>query len=232
MSIETIEKLKYYQAKGMAIETIQIKDHDVFFVDFDDAFGYSALVFKNQRQIHYANEYELHYGWMREEGRDVLREYYINKMNKKLFTDDELMEEVKTYDDYNRKSYFLRNYWIMRYEHVSAFYISEEDGKAIKKAARKLPYYNNISFCYVESQEIVDEQRKILDHLESEFEKIQGNEDIFREMIRYQLANHEYCVTCDWTEALRSLGFTYNILTEIQKRILKEEANRQIRNYC
>ena len=53
-TIYDIENLTYDQAKEMAIETLNIKGHDCFLVDFGGYFGKSILVFKNKRHIHYA----------------------------------------------------------------------------------------------------------------------------------------------------------------------------------
>ena len=51
-------------------------------------------------------------------------------------------------------------------------------------------------------------------------------------MISYELANHEACITYDYRDALDSLGLTFNKLTEDQKRIVKQELNKQIESYC
>lgn len=59
MTIREIEKLTFAQAKSIAIETVKIKEHDCFFVELGEHFGYSVLVFKNGRHIYHANDYEL-----------------------------------------------------------------------------------------------------------------------------------------------------------------------------
>lgn len=46
MTIREIEKLTFAQAKSIAIETVKIKEHDCFFVELGEHFGYSVLVFK------------------------------------------------------------------------------------------------------------------------------------------------------------------------------------------
>lgn len=47
-----------------------------------------------------------------------------------------------------------------------------------------------------------------------------------------ELANHEACITCDYTDALGALGMVFEELTEIQQNIVKQELNRQIQEYC
>lgn len=46
-SISDIESITEEKAKVIAIETMKIKEHNIYFVDFEDAFGYSCLVYKN-----------------------------------------------------------------------------------------------------------------------------------------------------------------------------------------
>lgn len=234
MNITTIENLTYEKAVAIALEHLTIKDHACFFVDFDGYFGYSILVFKNGKHIHYANDYELHHHWLvKEKGRDGLREYYINEMNEKLYTDAEMMEEPSSYDEYEKKSYFLRNYYIMRQDYISIFFIgsNEEREARQREIDKKYPYYNSVSFCYVSDPEIIDTQKKYLTILQNAYKHLQNNLEIFREMVRKELANHEACITCDYTDALDALGLTFEGLTEEKQKIVREELKRQIESY-
>ena len=52
-----------------------------------------------------------------------------------------------------------------------------------------------------------------------------------KEMFLYELANHEACITCDYTEALNALGMEYGRLTDEQRKIVKEELKKQIDSY-
>ena len=104
MTITEIDKLTYDQSKEIAVEEMKIKEHDCLFVEIDDGFGYSILVFKNGKHIYYVNDYELHHGYLvKEKGKTALRDYYIKEMNHKLYTDTELLEPIKTYDEYDKK---------------------------------------------------------------------------------------------------------------------------------
>jgi hypothetical protein len=231
MEINEIEKLTYEEAKNIALEILTIKDHQCIFTNIDDDFGYSVLVFSQGKHIYYANDYELHHSWVVEEkGIEGLREYYIEEMERKLYTDVELMEDVKTYDEYVKKNHFLRNYYIMRYDYESIFFIGsdEERKKRKEKIIEKFPYYNPVSFCYVADEKIIDRQKNILRHLESEYKKLQNNDDTFRKMVRKELYNHESCITGDFKEALSALGITFGELTDTKKKIVKEELQRQI----
>lgn len=235
MNITGIEKLTYEEAKNNALESMNIKDHDCFLIDFGGYFGYSILVFKNRRHIYHANDYELHHHWLvKEKGRDALREYYINEMNEKLFTDTEMMEEPTSYDEYEKKSYFLRKYYIMRYDHESIFFIGTdaEREERKKRIERNYPYYNPVSFCYVAEPEIINIQKKYLEILKNAYKCLQNNLEVFREMVRKELANYEACITCDYTDALDALGLTFEELAKDKQKIVKEELKRQIENYC
>ena len=232
-NIDMIRALTVEEARQMAIETMEIKDHECIFVDFGGYFGYSVLVFKNGKHIHYADDFELHHGYIvKESGKEALKQWYIDTLNRKLYTDAELLEDVKTYDEYEKKNYFLRNYYIMRYDYISIFGIGEEAQKAFDEARKTYTIYNPVSFCYVNDENIVKTQSEILKHLEESFEKLKASDETFREMISYQLANHEACITCDYTDALDALGMKFDDLTEAQQEIVKKELNRQIQAYC
>lgn len=231
-TISEIENLTYAQAREMAIETMEIKEHEIFFVNLGEYFGYSYLVFKNEKHIYYANYYQLHCGYIVEKsGLEGLRGYYIELINRKLYTDAELLEEVKSYDDYEKKSHYLRNYYIMRYDYVSIFAISEEDKKKVEEGKKTHPYYNPISFCYVKDEEIIKTQAKFMANLEKGYEKLKESTEGFREMIRQELYNHEACITCTASDALDALGLRFEELTDEQKQIVKSELNKQINEY-
>ena len=51
-------------------------------------------------------------------------------------------------------------------------------------------------------------------------------------MVSRELANHEACITCDYTDALDALGLRFDELTEAQQEIVKKELDRQIHAYC
>lgn len=233
MTITEIENLKYEDAQAIALETIITKEHDCIFANLGDDFGYSVLVFKNGKHIYYANDYELHHSYLIEEsGIEALRKYYIKKLNEKLYTDTELLEVVKTYHEYKKKDYFLRNYWIMRFDNLSIFGIGKEAQKEFDNKKSDFPFYNPISFCYMKDKNIVDISRKFSKHLEESYKTLKENTEEFRKMISYELANHEACVTCDYRSTLDALGMKFEELTEEKKKIVKEELNKQIQNYC
>lgn len=228
-NIDSIQNIAYEEVQKNALETIKIKDHDCFFVDFGGDFGYSVLVFRNGKHIHYANDYELHNGYLVEEqGKEALRQYYIDAMNDKLFTDAELLQGVASYDEYKRKDYFLRNYWIMQFDRLSIFGIGDKAQKEFDEAKPNFPFYNPISFCYVADAEIVEKSKILSEHLEKAYAELKTDDTAFRDMVSRELANHEACITCDYTDALRTLGMVFEELTEARQHIVKQELKRMV----
>lgn len=204
------------------LDKLDIKGHDIYIVDFGGAFGLSALVFKNGRHIHYANDYQLHYS-----GMDVaeLPKYYEEKLNRVLFTEDELGEVIHSYDEYRRKSQYLHNYWVMQFSHLSIFGNPKED-KTAERATH--PYLCNVCFCYVESKEICERAEKLMEQIEKAYRVFMESDEGFREAIKYELANHEAGITCDYRDALGALGCIYKELSAERQRIVREELNREI----
>ena len=101
MTIREIEKITFAEAQNMAIETTEIKEHECFFVELGEYFGYSVLIFKNGRHIYHANDYELHHSLtVEKKGKEGLKQYYIKSLSKKLFTNAELLEPIGSYDEY------------------------------------------------------------------------------------------------------------------------------------
>lgn len=235
LMISEIEGLTEETIKPYILETMTIKDHNCYFCYFGEYFGYSIAVFKNGKHIHYANDYELHNHWLvKEKGYKELRKYYIEKMENKLFTDAELLEPCCSYAEYERKNHFLRNYWNMRYNHMSMFFIGsnserEERQKIIDK---NYPYFSWVCFSYFQRPDIVDAAKKYYNVLEESFTRLKDDNNVFREMVKKELANHEACLTCDYTEALNALNLTFEELTKDKKKIVKEELKKQIQSYC
>jgi len=231
MTIKDIEALTQSQLKDLQekgeVELLNIKEHDCYFIDLEGSFGYSVLVFKNNHHIYYANDYQLHH---RSKTIEDLKTWYITTLNNKLFTESELMSNIEDYNEYDKKSYYVRNYWIMQFDRLSAFCIGEP--KEEFKKAKENMLYCPACFCYVSDKNIIEKSNNFIQHIEKAFSEVKENTEVFRKMISYELANHEACITCDYTDALNALGLKFNKLTDEQKKIVKEELSKQIANYC
>ena len=84
---------------------------------------------------------------------------------------------------------------------------------------------------FLSVQDTFSEYQRFLFPLHSR-KKLDSKKETFREMISRELANHEACITCNYTDALTALGLTWNGLTEEQQKITKQELKKQIKRYC
>lgn len=185
-TITEIEAMTEDQASEMAIEKTDVKGFTVYFVDFGGYFGYSCLVFKNNHHIHYVNDYELHHRYQNPD-HEKLKSMYIKKLNHKLFTEEEIIEPYKNYDEYCAKSHFLHNYYHMQHDYESMFRF---DDKKIDK--RKFKYLNPIGFCYMKDKDFVDHHCKLYEQFVANKQNIADNYDYWKEAFLHELWNHEY----------------------------------------
>lgn len=193
MTIYEIEALTQKQAEKMALSKKTIKEHEVYFVNTDDYFGYSALVFKNGRMIKYANLYQLHYPSKKPE---ELEAYFTEMLEHMLFTCDEF-DTVSDYDDYSKKDYFLRNYMIEQIPHVSIFqFFKDEKEKKAHMRKIKNMIYDNISFCYVEKEYLsfIERQQELSQRLEAARKEHETDYDYLYKAFLKEMYNHEYAI--------------------------------------
>ena len=189
-TISDIERIDEDRAILIAEEKIIVKDHDVYFVDFGGYFGYSALVFKNGHHIYYANDYELHHAG---KTRAELREWYINGLNNKLFTEEEISTPLTDYDEYSRKEYFLHNYYGMREDYISMFHIfhnDEEEKEFSEKTASMV--FNPVCFCYHHDADFVQHCVDLFAKLEAAKEDTVNNFEYQKNAFFREMCNHEY----------------------------------------
>lgn len=232
MNIREIEALTFNEVKNIALDHMTIEDHDCFFVDLGKYFGYSVLIFKNKKHIHYANDYQLHHPTANIE---QLKEKYIKHLNESLFLDSDFLLSVSTYDEYQRRNNYLLNYYPQRYDHLSMYYCGFTPDKKKEAEFEKLKkvykYFSTVGFCYFKDENIVANLFKYKQILEDSFSEMKKTDDEFRKMIRKELANHEFCIMQDPTDTLDSLGLTRDELSYNQEMILQEEMKRNVEMY-
>lgn len=194
MQITEIENLTEEQAKEMALETMNIKDHNVYFVNCGSGFDYSVLVFKNNHHIYYANDYKLHHSKDSSDGE--LREIYIKSLNHKLYTEQELTEPIKDYDDYEAKRHYLANYYPMQVDHISYFFIgSDEEREQMRKKVAKM-IDNKIGLCYnyQKDKDFVDKMYYLFNELCKREEERNTDFDYLKSAFIKEMYNHEYAI--------------------------------------
>ncbi len=179
--IKEIEAITEEQAAAMAEEMMEIKGHNVYFVEFEGAFGYSALVFCEGAHIYYANDYALHHGRME---RAELKRLCELKLNSSPFTETGLAEPCASYQEWVAKRRFLTNWYGQRRPHVSAFYIGERpntDGMV----------YCPVTFAWYDDREFVMKCIELRTKLEMSVGDV-DNYEFWEGAFLYEMRNHEY----------------------------------------
>lgn len=190
-NIHAIESMTESEAVAMAEETMDIKGYTVYFIDFPGYFGYSCCVFKNGHHISYANDYELHHA---DRCHKWLRKWYVDSLNNKLFTDAEISAPIASYDDYQRRKYFLTNYYHMQADYVSFFHYSanDEEEKAYRAKRAKMPIFNSISFAYMADRDFVDHHIELYNALEARKTETNNNYEYQVQAFMTEMYDHEY----------------------------------------
>lgn len=188
-TIRDIEVLTEEQAAAMAIEAAEIKEHQVYFVDFGGYFGYSALVFADGHHIKHADDYELHHAG---KSRDELRELYFASFNGKLFTADE-MSTVSDYQDKQAKEYYIRNYYGLRRDHISMFFCGpDKEREKLRKKTENM-IFSPVFMAYYDKKDadFVKSGEKLLATLENA-EPDKSNSEYWKSAFLREMFNHEY----------------------------------------
>lgn len=188
-TIRDIEALTEVQAAKIAMEAVEIKGHQIYFVDFGGYFGYSALVFADGHYIKYANDYELHHSG---KSREELRRIYVDGLNRKLFTVDEL-RAVKDYQDKQAKEYYIRNYYGMRRDHISMFFCGpDEEREKLRKKTENM-IFSPVFFAYYgkKDADFVNHGEDLLFNLEKA-EPSSDNASYWKSAFLSEMFNHEY----------------------------------------
>lgn len=180
-TIKDIESMSAADLASFAEDVETIKGHTVYYIDFGGYFGFSACVTADGQHIKYANDYELHHSG---KSRDELREIYRRELSEKLFTESEL-STVSSYEDAQRKRYFLMNYYGERRPHVSVFYIGESpDVSGLTFSPVFMAYYKDSAFA--------KHGAELLHTLSEAEQKNADNFDYWRGAFLYEMYNHEY----------------------------------------
>ena len=204
-NITDIEQITEQQAADIALEKTDIKEHQVYFIDFGGGFGYSVCVFKDGHHVYYANDYELHHHG---KTQSELKQLYIDELNGRLFTDAEISAPLKDYDEYRRKSDFLQNLYAMRVDHVSIFgNFNDEKFAAEYDEKIKGMFYNAVGLCYTNSAEFNKHHVELLVALMDAEKKLKDNFEYYKSAFLYEMNNHEYGINwqADW-DTLSAFG--------------------------
>lgn len=204
-TIKDIEQITEQYAADFALEKMDIKEHQAYFIDFGGYFGYSVCVFKNGHHIYYANDYELHHHG---KTQSELKQLYIDKLNRRLFTEAEIVAPLKDYNEFRRKTDFLHNLYVMRVDHVSIFgNFNDEKFAAEYDEKIKGMYYNAIGLCYTYSEEFNKHHIELWVALMDVEKQMKDNFEYYKSAFLYEMYNHEYGINwqADW-DTLSAFG--------------------------
>lgn len=189
MTIHEIESLDENSVKAMAKEAIEIKGHTIYLADLGEYFGYSALVFADGRHIYHANDYALHHSGRT---RDELRKWYVDTMNGKLFTEEELRTPSKDYAERHMKERYILNYYPQRREYQTSF-CNFKDAADWYKSDKESAVYSGVAFAYFKPSD-----RQFVEHLTELYETFKACNSPLRDYthakdaFKYEMFNHEY----------------------------------------
>lgn len=213
LTIKEIEAITEDKAKEYALTKKVINEHNVYFVDFEGHFGFSALVFKNDHHIYHANQYQLHFEHMVKDFNYYNRiKWLMNKyttiLSNKLFTEKQLTT-VSNYDDYTRKQDYINNLYAQQIDYISAFQIfhNDDERKAFERKTKNLCYCP-VGFYYSDDVYFIEKHKKIAVELVKAWEKRKDDYNILKEGFLAEMYNHEYPI--NWQGDWEVLNCFYN----------------------
>lgn len=221
INVTDIKNLSQADVFDLAFEKFSCKGHDCYIADFGQDIGTSVIVFKNNHQLFHANEYQFCHPNM---DKTALISFYKKNCKKVLFSNTELLADVKGYDDYILKSNYIRNILSQAYDHLfgDAFSSNKKCDITHKLIESKFKYFSNVAFAFYSSPEYVDYASSIISHLDKCFDVNKYRANKFRKMIRQELYDSEG----DYHGALGNCGVDESNLTAEEARIIDEELSR------
>lgn len=191
-TIQEIEALTEQEVQTLALETMTIKDHTIYFVDFKGYFGYSCLVFADGHHIHYANDYELHHKGLTHD--ELKNEWYIPGLTKKLFTDEEICGPIHTYNEFTAKERYLMSYYPKRRDYISNYFIGSEEERATIKEKIKAWIFSPLAMAFFPPEEkpFVDHMHALHKALAEKRRAMETDPEYLKSAIVYEMYNHEY----------------------------------------
>ena len=194
-NIDEIDALTEEEARALSLETMTIKEHTVYLVDFGGYFGYSALVYMDGRHIYYANEYELHHESLKGD-RNALKARYIEYLTGKLWTDAEIEGPLHSYHEYQSKEYYLRNLYPQRRDHISIWFYGPEEERAARQEKIKSMIYCPFAFAFFrpEDRDFVSRMSELYNDLSAARDSMENDPEYLKTAILYEMYNHEYSI--------------------------------------
>lgn len=191
LTVDDIDKVTEEQAVFFSEEKTQIKGFNVYFIAFDDSFGYSYLVYKNKHLI--TKDFELHHRSMSKD-KEKLRSYYLERLNDMLFTDEEIAEPIRSYNEFTRKQYFLNNLYGKQEDYISIFFCGSDEERENRRKKTEKMIFNPVAYGYYEpnKEDFVNHHKNLMETLKTERNKLNSNFEYQKQAFLYEMYNHEY----------------------------------------
>ncbi len=198
MNITEIENLSENDVLQLCEEKMDFKGFNIYFVDLGQYFEYSVMVFKNNHQIKYANDYALHHSG---KTKEELKSWYLSTLPNKLFTEEEIAEPLKSADDYRMKRDFLLNHYGCQMDHISHFHIfhTEEERQELLRQTKNM-FDNPVALAWFYDKDFVDKHVKLWETLMDREKHAMESFDYCKSAFLYEMYNHEYGINwqADW----------------------------------
>lgn len=214
-NIDDIHSITETEAQIMAESHEVIKGHDIYFIDFGGYFKYSCIVFLHGHNLRYAGDYELHHS---NRTREELHKWYVNALEHKLFTEEQLKGQLTDYDEYTARRDYLHNYFGDSENHVSVFGDgTNKDYVAEFKRVTATLVCNPVTFAYYESAAFVEKCKQLEQDIEAAKEVMTGDIEYWKKAFYYEFANHE-CIYSGEYESAAYVATNGKELNDIQKK--------------
>ena len=203
--IESWNEKQFRELYDGEYEVVIVKGFRIHLVDLgDEYFKYSKIVFApNGNQVRYANDYELHHETMT---REEMREWYLKTARSALFTEAELEQPLKSYDDYKRRRRFITELlpFCAKYGYFTVFRICRNDQEEREYEEEKAgyPICCPPAFCFFkqEDQAFAEHITELFVRLCQQEADTANNYEYMFNAFWYELGNHEYQINWqgDW----------------------------------
>lgn len=194
LTISQIENLTEAEVQNLAEEHHLINGHEVYFADLGEYFGFSALVFRSGHHLYYANNYALHHP---NTDKETLRTRYLQRLSKSLYTDDQLLTPISTYNEKESRINYLNNYYpLLCDDKISAFNIfhSDDEKKVFLNSVSGMYYAGFLGFFYTADKTFIDHYRELYKGVGEAYKKTQDSPEFWLDAFKYEMFNHEYAI--------------------------------------
>ena len=198
-TLDQLETLPEETARAHALQTMDIKGHQVYFVVLDNHLGYSCLVYHSGRILPHAANHALHYPDM---WRSALRQKFEYTLRHRLYSEAELLTPLSSYADFRARLSYLVNDYGYRRPYVSVFYSkavvagSDEEKREQQRieSSIKGKKFNPIAHGWFDDEAFVAKHCSLYSAVLRRLEEMKDDFAFWLEAFMYEMCNHEYAI--------------------------------------